>query len=101
VTSAETLPATINSTTGLTTTGQINVEISTVSTPTPTSYSCRIYSNSGLTTLVASGSCVSTGYTTYSTGLASGTTVYITATANPATTAYASSTSGTTTGPVH
>ena len=97
-TSAETAPVirSTNATTGLTA-GQISIEIRTASTPAPTSYTCTVYSDSGLTHQVATGTCTAT-YATFSTGLGAGSTVYITATANSTNTAYVSTTSGSATG---
>ncbi len=91
-TSAESVPQVVTSTAG-DSSGQISVEVASPSTPTPSSYTCRIYSNASLSVQVTSGSCSASGFTTYSLGDGySGTTVYVVVTANSSSAAYASTT---------
>ncbi len=91
-TSAETSP-TITTSQGSFGSHVVNVTITTTSSPTPSSYTCYVYSSSTLSnsSLIISGTC-STTAKGFNTGLSRGTTVYITATANSTNAAYASTT---------
>ena len=102
-TSAETTPA-VTVTAG-STSGQITVQVTTISAPAPSSYTCNFYSSSTLSagSLISPPSPATCSTTTGTVnGLTAGSTVWVTVTANSASTAYASVTTLTgTSGTVH
>jgi hypothetical protein len=71
----------LTATTG-STSGKVALQITTASTPNGASYTCNAYTNAGLGTLVATGTCSTSGGN-WAPSLTSGTTYYFTAIATP------------------